>query len=168
MEHVIEQAKLLADAIANDPRTLAFQKAAAAVDADPVASRIQQEYAEAVDEMRRLEEAGGPISPEPKRRFATAADGIRKSPILQTMLKAHAQYMELMEAVQTVLQGGPEEGGHEHGPGCDHGHDHGHDHDHGDGHGHEHGQEPGSAAKAGPGPDDAGKSGKGGPILWTP
>ncbi len=158
MEHVIEQAKLLADAIANDPRTQAFQKAAAAVDADPVASRLQQEYAEAVDEMRGLEEAGGPIPPEPKRRFATAADGIRKSPILQTMLKAHAQYIELMEAVQTVLQGGPEEGGHEHGPGCDHGHEHGHDH------GHDHG--PG--AQTAPSGDDAGKSGKGGPILWTP
>jgi hypothetical protein len=42
MEHVIEQAKRLAEAIATNERTLAFQKAAAAVDADPVASRIQQ------------------------------------------------------------------------------------------------------------------------------
>ena len=64
-----------------------------------------------------------------------------------------------MEAVQTVLQGGPEEGEHEHGPGCDH--DHGHDH--GDGHGHEHGHDHGPGGAA-----DEGKSGKGGPILWTP
>jgi cell fate (sporulation/competence/biofilm development) regulator YlbF (YheA/YmcA/DUF963 family) len=153
MDDVIEHAKKLAEALAANERTKAFHAAAAAVEADPVASRLQETYATAVQAVHEREAAGQPIEPEHKRAFAQAADAVRRSPILLRMLKAHAEYAEMMDAVQSILAGATGEEGpddHEHGPGCDHGHDEGHE-------GHSHG----APAKRDEEPPP--KS-----VLWTP
>jgi hypothetical protein len=89
------------------------------------------------------------IEPDLKRKAAQAADDIRKSPVLLRMLRAHSEYMEMMDAVQHVLAGGDVDV-HEHGPGCDHGHEHGDEHEH---------AAPEEEPPAG---------GKQGGILWTP
>jgi len=159
MEDILQQAKKLADLITNHERTKAFREAAAAVEADPEASKTQEAYAKAVDGMQRAEMEGRPIEPEQKRAFQAVADAVRRSPILVRMLQAHQAYMELMEGVQHVLGGGDEaEGddaeGHEHGPGCSHDH------------GHEHG--PGAPAAGGVAPADTAPPPKSGGILWTP
>ncbi len=129
MDDVIAQAKKLAQMLASHERATAFRAAAAAVEADPDASRIQRAYAQAIEVVREREVAGQPVEPEHKRALMTAADAVRKSDKLVVMLQAHAAYAEMMETVQAILSGmTDEDGGHEHGPGCDH--------DHGDGHGH--------------------------------
>lgn len=146
MDEILEQAQKLAQLMASHERTRTFQAAAAAVEADPEASRTQETYAAAVDEVRRREAEGLPLEPEQKRAMAQAADAVRRSPILVRMLKAHAEYMELMEAVQHVLAGGHE---HEHGPDCDHG-----------------------SEEAGAAPHASGREEetppKSGGVLWTP
>jgi cell fate (sporulation/competence/biofilm development) regulator YlbF (YheA/YmcA/DUF963 family) len=127
MDDVIAQAKKLAQMLASHERATSFRAAAAAVEADPEASRIQRAYAQAIEAVREREVAGQPVEPEHKRALMTAADQVRKSDKLVVMLQAHAAYAEMMETVQAILSGMTEEdGGHEHGPGCDHGHDHGH------------------------------------------
>lgn len=156
MDDVIQQAQKLAELIANHALTKAFREAAAAVEADPAASKIQEAYARAVDAVQRAEMEGRPIEPDQKRAMKAAAEDVRKSPMILRLLEAHQGYMEMMEAVQQVLSGGPDEHDHEHGPGCDH--DHGHDH------GHEHGPGP----TPGVSPADTAPPGKPGGILWTP
>ncbi len=127
MDDVISQAKKLAQMLASHERATAFRAAAAAVEADPEASRIQREYAQAIEAVREREVSGQPVEPEHKRALMTAADAVRKSDKLVVMLQAHAAYAEMMETVQAILSGmADEDGGHEHGPGCDH--DHGHAH----------------------------------------
>ncbi|MFO0932499.1 MAG: YlbF family regulator [Planctomycetota bacterium] len=127
MDDVIAQAKKLAQMLASHERATAFRAAAAAVEADPEASRIQRAYAQAIEAVREREVAGQPVEPEHKRALMTAADAVRKSDKLVVMLQAHAAYAEMMETVQAILSGmTDEDGGHEHGPGCDHDHDHGH------------------------------------------
>lgn len=151
MDDVIELAKRLAHLLANHERTIAFRTAASAVEADPEASRVQREYAEAVETVREREVAGRPIEPEQKRALLAATDGVRKSPKLISMLEAHAAFSEMMEAVQTILSGlgspDGEAGAHDHDHG--HGHEHGHEH----GHGHEHKPDPEPPSKS---------------VLWTP
>src|SRR5262245_54385516 len=106
MDDVLEQAKKLAQMLAADERTKAFHEAAAAVEADPEASRTQEAYAAAVEAVQRREAGGQPIEPEHKRAFAAAAEAVRRSPALVKMLRSHQAYAELMEAVQTILAGG--------------------------------------------------------------
>ena len=153
MEDILQQAKKLADLISNHERTKAFREAAAAVEADPEASKTQAAYAQAVETVQRAEMEGRPIEPEQKRAFQAAAEGVRRSPVLLRMLQAHQAYMELMEGVQQVLAG--DEGGeHEHGPGCDH--DHGH------------ADAASGPAAGGVAPSDTAPPPKSGGILWTP
>jgi cell fate (sporulation/competence/biofilm development) regulator YlbF (YheA/YmcA/DUF963 family) len=149
MQELLDHARRLAEMIAAHERTKAFREAAAAVEADPAARKVQEGYANALEEIHRLESAGRPIEPEQKRRAAQAADEVRKSPILLRMLRAHAEYMEMLDAVQHVLAGGEVEA-HEHGPGCDHGDEHGHAH------------------AAEPEAEEPPAGGKPGGILWTP
>jgi cell fate (sporulation/competence/biofilm development) regulator YlbF (YheA/YmcA/DUF963 family) len=147
MQDVLDQAKRLADLIQDHERARTFREAAAAVEADPVARKVQETYATVVEQIHRLEEEGRPIEPAQKRAAAEAAEAVRASPILLRMLRAHAAYAEMMDAVQHVLMGGSleEEGAeHVHGPGCSH--------------------EEGEGASH----DDAPPAGREGPILWTP
>ena len=149
MQELLDHARRLADLIAAHERTKSFREAAAAVEADPAARKVQEGYASALEEIHRLESEGRPIEPEQKRRAAQAAEEVRKSPILLRMLRAHAEYMEMLDAVQHVLAGG-EVDVHEHGPGCDHDHD----------------PEPGHAPE--PKAEEPPAGGKQGGILWTP
>jgi cell fate (sporulation/competence/biofilm development) regulator YlbF (YheA/YmcA/DUF963 family) len=128
MDDILEQAKKLAEMLANDPRTAAFRDAAKAVEADEAASRLQAEYAMAVDAVRSREMAGRPIEPEHKRALIATSEQVRKSPKLIAMLQAHAAYVDLMDAVQAILAGS-QPGSEQEVEGHDHDHDHeGHDH----------------------------------------
>ena len=160
MDDVIALVEKLAASIVANPRTKAFRVATVAVEADPDARKLQEEYAAAIGEVRELEATGQVIEPEQKRTLAALGERIRKSPLLQTFLRANMEFNEMMDAVQHTL-GGAIEGalfpdahaGHGHAPGESCGHDHGDDDGHG-GAGHDHGDEPPAKDK--------------GPILWTP
>ena len=158
MDEVIALVEKLAATIVANPRTKAFREATVAVEADPAARQLQEEYAAAVGEVREREHNGQPVEPEHKRALAALGERIRKSPLLQTFLRANLEFNEMMDAVQHTL-GGAIEGalfpdahaGHDHGPGESCGAD-GHDHG-GEGHGPEAGEPPAKDK---------------GPILWTP
>lgn len=159
MDDVIDLAKKLADLLAQHERTRGFREAVAAVEADPAASGLQRQYAQAIEAVREAEVAGRPVEPEQKRAVMAAAEAVRRSDKLVAMLQAHQAYAEMMETVQAILSGmASDDGGHEHGPGCDHdptgGHGHAGGHGHGDGPGHAGGRDE---------PEPPQKS-----ILWTP
>jgi cell fate (sporulation/competence/biofilm development) regulator YlbF (YheA/YmcA/DUF963 family) len=96
-------AKRLGAAISADARTKALREATAAVQADPAARLLQEEYATAIEELHELEEHGRPIEPDRKRKVAALADSVRRSPTLQRLLKAHAEFAEMMDGVQHAI-----------------------------------------------------------------
>lgn len=135
-DDVIDDAERLGERIAAHARTRALQEASAAVEGDREARSLQEQYAHAVEDVHRNEAAGRPIEPEQKRRVLALGESIRRSEPLQRLLKAHADFAEMMDGVQRAISsavdqalGGHGGDDHEHGPGCDHDHDHpGHDH----------------------------------------
>src|SRR5512138_249783 len=94
-DEVFEQARKLAEAMAADARTQELRQAIAAVDADPEARAVHDEYTTAVDAIQRRAEAGQPIEPEQKRAAEAAGQKIRRSAPLQRMLRAHQAYAEM-------------------------------------------------------------------------
>jgi cell fate (sporulation/competence/biofilm development) regulator YlbF (YheA/YmcA/DUF963 family) len=130
-DDVIEDAARLGERLASHPRTAALKAASAEVHADADASRLQEDYSHALEDLREREAEGLPIEPEHKRRLASLGEEIRRSAPLQRLLKAHADFAEMMDGVQRAISGavdgalGMEPGSddeHEHGPGCDHDH----------------------------------------------
>jgi cell fate (sporulation/competence/biofilm development) regulator YlbF (YheA/YmcA/DUF963 family) len=130
-DDVIDDAVRLGERIASHPRTEALKTASAEVQSDPAARRLQEDYSRELEDFREREATGRPIEPEQKRRLASLGDDIRRSAPLQRLLKAHADFAEMMDGVQRAISHAvdgalgmePEEddGEHEHGPGCDHG-----------------------------------------------
>ena len=66
--------------LAADERTKAFHQAAAAVEADPEASRTQEAYASAVEAGQRRGAAGQPDEAGPERPVAAAGGARGGSP----------------------------------------------------------------------------------------
>lgn len=156
MDDILEDAKRLGERIAAHARTAALKEATTAVEGDVEARRLQEEYARATAEFHHLEEEGRPIEPDLKRRLIDLQSKIRRSDVLQRLLRAHADFAEMMDGVQHAI-GGPVDqvlvGDHVHGEGCDHG---------AAGAGPEGGGGPGGGE--GPAEPESGK----GRILWTP
>lgn len=150
MEDILALAAQLAAKIVANERTDAFRQATIALEADTPARELQEEYTIAIEEIRGIEAAGKPVEPDAKRRIAGLADKIRKTPILQTFLRANVEFSQMMDAVQQTLGGAidaalfPDAGGHE-------GHNHG----------------PGESCGADAHDDEPPAKDKG-PILWTP
>jgi cell fate (sporulation/competence/biofilm development) regulator YlbF (YheA/YmcA/DUF963 family) len=153
MDDVVAQAKKLAEMLAEHERTKALREASAAVTADPDATRLEQEYAHAAAEMQELEATGAPIEPDVKRRMAALGERIRRSPLLQRLLQANADFADMMDAVQHEISDAvgralaPDpSAAHVHGPGCAH--------------------EPAPGASKGAREEPPAE--RSGPILWTP
>ncbi len=105
MDDAMELAGRLGSLLADHPRTKALRTATAAVEADAEARRLQEEYAHAAETLHGLEHEGRPVEPEQKRLVATLADRVRRCAPLQRLLKAHADFAELMEGVQRAIGG---------------------------------------------------------------
>jgi cell fate (sporulation/competence/biofilm development) regulator YlbF (YheA/YmcA/DUF963 family) len=104
-DDVLDRANELGRLLANDPRTRALRDATAAVQADAASKRLEEDYARAIEEVRSLEEAGRPIEPDAKRRLALLAEQVRFSPTLQRLLRAHHEFLEMMDGVQHAIGG---------------------------------------------------------------
>jgi cell fate (sporulation/competence/biofilm development) regulator YlbF (YheA/YmcA/DUF963 family) len=155
MDDLVAQAKRLAEMLAGHERTKALREASAAVTEDADAKKLEEEYAHAASEMAELEASGSPIEPDVKRRMAALGERIRRSPLLQRLLQANADFADMMDGVQheisdavgRALAPDPDVAGeHVHGPGCAHDAPRGR-------------EEPRR-------PEEPGA--KSGPILWTP
>ncbi len=103
MDPTLEQAEALARLVAADPRTLALRAARERLVASPADADLQQRYHQAARKVAELESEGAPIEPPLKRELATLMEQVRRSPVLQALLRAHAEFEELMEKISTTL-----------------------------------------------------------------
>lgn len=109
MDPVTQHAQALAAAIAADPRTQALRAAQEALKDSPEDGRIQQRYHEVRQQLAALEQAQRPIEPPLKREAATLGDQVRKSQVLQRLLRAHADFSGMMEEVSQTLSSAVDE-----------------------------------------------------------
>ena len=103
MQEIIADAAALGKKIAEHPRSKAFFDAARAVAADADAQKMLRSYQEAADRLQQLEASGKPIEADDKRKLATLQSDMIGNEKLKSMMKAQADYLELMTRVQQAI-----------------------------------------------------------------
>lgn len=103
MDDVATQTRRLAETLAQDPRTAALAEAQRRLEASPEDAALQQRYHDAVRRIAALEEEGKPVEPPLKREALTLGDAVRRSAVLQALLKAHAEFGAMMDGVSATL-----------------------------------------------------------------
>jgi cell fate (sporulation/competence/biofilm development) regulator YlbF (YheA/YmcA/DUF963 family) len=109
MDEILDHARRLAELLAAHPRTRELREASTEVAGDAAAKSLEEDYSHLTAEVHHLEETGRPIEPETKRRLLDLQGRIRKSPALQRLFRAHAQFAEMMDGVQRTLGGALDE-----------------------------------------------------------
>lgn len=103
MEDLIALAKELGKKIAAHSRTAAFTAAAKEVAADREAQQILRDYQDHADKLGQLQESGKPIEPQDKHRMAELEGKIATHAKLKVLMRAQADYLELMQQVQMAI-----------------------------------------------------------------
>lgn len=103
MDPILEHAQALAKTVADDPRTQALRAANDRLKDAPEDAELQQRYHELRARIQELEQGGRPVEPEIKREVAALAERVRRSSVLQGLLRAHADFSGMMDVVSTTL-----------------------------------------------------------------
>jgi cell fate (sporulation/competence/biofilm development) regulator YlbF (YheA/YmcA/DUF963 family) len=103
MSNVDERTRALAEALAADPRTLALRDAQRRLRAAPEDAALQQRYHEAAQRIAALEEEGKPVEPPLKREALALTEQVRRSAVLQALLRAHAEFGAMMDGVSATI-----------------------------------------------------------------
>jgi cell fate (sporulation/competence/biofilm development) regulator YlbF (YheA/YmcA/DUF963 family) len=104
MDPILEHVQRLAQAVADDPRTKALKEANERLKDAPEDAELQERYHEVHERIRALEQQQRPIEPDLKREAAALAERVRRSAVLQRLLRAHAEFSGMMDTVSTTIQ----------------------------------------------------------------
>ena len=103
MEHLLELARQLGKKVAEHQRTVLLKQAQKAVDDDPKAVEIVQQYQQQVGKIHRLEQERKPIEVADKRKLADLETSVITNPILTTLTKRQVDFVELMQKIKTTI-----------------------------------------------------------------
>lgn len=104
MDPLLEQATALAKAMADDPRTRALRAANEALKDAPDDAQLQERFSALREQIHHLEQEHRPVEPELKREAAALAERVRRSQVLQALLRAHADFAGMMDTVSETLR----------------------------------------------------------------
>jgi len=104
MDEILDFATRLGQRIAADPRGRQMADARAALDGSLSDRQLLQDYETQQHKMHELEASGRPIEPEDKRKLADLHGKVVGSPIIKDLLKAQADYLELMTLVSQHIE----------------------------------------------------------------
>jgi cell fate (sporulation/competence/biofilm development) regulator YlbF (YheA/YmcA/DUF963 family) len=102
---VLSKARLLGEALAAHPRVQAMHAAQRSVHADQAAQALLKQYQEHAAAIRRREAEGKPIEPADKRKLAELESGMAGNEALKRMMRAQADYLDLMNQVHETMDG---------------------------------------------------------------
>ncbi len=105
MADVMELAGDLGAALAEDARYVAMRAATEALKEDADAKKLEEEYAEAVQTIHKKTADGKAIEPEDKKRELDLRNKITANEKITTLLRAQADFQELMNSVNDAIQG---------------------------------------------------------------
>ena len=104
MDDILELASRLGRRIADEPRAKRMVAARAALDASLVDRRLLSEFEDVQGRLYELESSGKPIEPEDKRRFVELQQKVIQSSVIEDLLKAQADFLELMTLVSQRIE----------------------------------------------------------------
>jgi len=105
-DDLVKQARALGDAVAAHPRVRKFADAQRRVSQDDEAKRLLNDYQTAAQRVHELEVQQQPIAPEDKRRLSECERSMASNDALKTLMRAQADYLELMESVNRSMEDG--------------------------------------------------------------
>ena len=103
MEKLLKMASDLGRAIREHERYRAIRESEEQILKDPEARKIQEDYEKQFIKIRQLEQEQKPVEVEDKRELQRLHDLTRSHPGLQKLLKAQADYFELMNNVNNAI-----------------------------------------------------------------
>jgi len=104
MDEILELAAQLGKRIAADPRGKQMAAAQAALDGSLRDRQLLQDYETQQQHIHSLEMSGKPIEPEDKRKLADLHGQVIGSTVIKSLLKAQADYVELMTLVSQRIE----------------------------------------------------------------
>ena len=105
MDEVLRLAENLGDHIATHERYRAVRAAEQAVEADQEITEALQAFETQREKISRLEAERKPVEVADKHEMQRLAGIVHGSPKLQTLAKAQADYMELMNRINQTIRG---------------------------------------------------------------
>lgn len=104
MDRVIQLARRLGQAIAEDARCAALKEARTAFEADAEASQLRQDYDEAASVLHEKLARGEPLEPEEKRREAELRSRVAGNETLRRLVRAQADFQQLMTEANEAIE----------------------------------------------------------------
>jgi cell fate (sporulation/competence/biofilm development) regulator YlbF (YheA/YmcA/DUF963 family) len=104
MQQIVKQAEKLGEAIAAHARYKALAVARDALAKDEAAKQLQEDYDAATETLQKKLAAGEPLEPEDKRREAELRGRLAANETLAALVRAQADFHELMVAVNQALE----------------------------------------------------------------
>jgi cell fate (sporulation/competence/biofilm development) regulator YlbF (YheA/YmcA/DUF963 family) len=104
MDEILQLAAKLGATIGNDPKGRAMAEARAQLERSSTDRQLLADYESTQQKLHNLEASGTPIEPDDKRRFADLHGRMISSPAIKSLLKAQADYMELMTVVSQTIE----------------------------------------------------------------
>jgi len=104
MDDILELAAKLGKRIAEDKRAMAFAEARQKLEEDLKARTLIADYEKLQMSMAELEASGRPIEPENKRKLASLHEQVIGNDVLKHLLKAQADFLQLMTTVTQRME----------------------------------------------------------------
>jgi cell fate (sporulation/competence/biofilm development) regulator YlbF (YheA/YmcA/DUF963 family) len=104
MEKALAAAAELGKQIAQDDAFRRLRAAEEAVQGDEASQKILQDFDRQRRKIEDLEQSGKPVEPEDKHEMIRLSDAVHSAPKLQELVRAQADYMELMNRVNKAIQ----------------------------------------------------------------
>lgn len=109
MEEILELARKLGTALANDNRFRGLREAEKKVAADAEANKLLEDFQAQSQKIRELERRMQPVEVEDKRRLRDLHEKVAGHPLIKELTKARVEYAELMRQVNQALFGTEEQ-----------------------------------------------------------
>ena len=103
MDQVAEAAERLGRMICQTTRYRELRAAEEALKETPDSERLYRERQEQAQKVAELEAAQKPIGPADKRRLLDLTEGVRSDELLQRLIRAQADYIEMMNRVNRAV-----------------------------------------------------------------
>ena len=104
MENALAAAAELGRKIAQEAAFQRLRAAEGAVQSDAASQKILEEFERQRRKIEALESARKPVEPQDKQEIRRLSDAVHNAPKLQELVRAQADYMELMDKVNKAIQ----------------------------------------------------------------
>ena len=104
MDEILQLATKLGTQIGNDPKGKLMAEARAQLERSLADRQLLADYEASQQKLHTLEASGKPIEPDDKRRYSDLHGKVISSPVIKSLLKAQADYMELMTVVSQTIE----------------------------------------------------------------